>query len=326
MTLRYVVMILALAGCSRGAKVKVVHPAQAPVETTVSTITSGTIDAVQQAVLGFGATGRVAKITTRLGDTVKRGQVLAELENDDLRASFTDTQTEVQRAEELFKEGLVAKAALDDAKRAYETAKSGYERSVLRAPFDGIVAEMNLQLGELSTANPSKAPVRVVDSKPRIVKGEIDEVDMAKVKPGAPARIKVLAVRSAPFKAQVTKVIPYVGTTREQDRSSQIELGFTETTDFVPVGASADIEIITEAKDKALAVPARSVLGSGKNRYVFRVVDDKLAKTPIEIGIGNYDHLEILKGLTEKDLVALPADDVEFADGKRVKTETIAWP
>ena len=314
------------AGCGKKPHLKGIKAAKVAVETTVSTVTSGTVTAEQQAVLGFSAAGRVARIQGKLGDRVRKGQILAELDNADLRAASVDADAELQRNQELFKEGLVSKAAFDDVKRAFETARTAYERSIIRAPFDGTLTELNLQLGELAATAPAKAPMRVVDEQPRIVKGEIDEVDLSKVKEGAPARIKILAVKSQPLPAEVTKVVSFIGTTREQDRSAQVELKFKEANTSVPVGASADIEIVVAAKDGVLGIPSRAILGSGANRHVFKFEDGKVHRVDIKIGAGNYDRSEILEGINEGDIVVQPNDDVELKEGLKAQVDVQPWP
>lgn len=318
--------LIAINACSPKVSVKAVKAVTTAVESTVTTVNSGTIEADQQAVLGFGTTGRVTKVNVRLGDAVKRGQVLAELENTDLKSSEGEATAELERSKKLFAEGLVAPAALDESRRGFEIAHAAWERSLIRAPFDGIITELNLQSGQLAQATTDKAAIRIVDAKPRIIRGDIDEIDLSKVRPGAIARVKILAARAAAFKASVTKVIPFIATTREQDRSSQIELKFEEDTNFIPVGASADIEIIVGAKDKTLAVPTKAVFGAGDQRHVFRDNGGKLEKVPVKLGIGNYDRSEILEGIKEGDLVVIPASDTDLHDGQKVKVETQPWP
>ncbi len=94
----------------------------------------------------------------------------------------------------------------------------------------------------------------------------------------------------------------------------------------VPVGASAEVEILIETKERALTVPARAVLGTAKQRYVYKVVDGLLVKSMVTVGVGNYEKKEILTGISDKDLVVLPADDNELQNGQKVETETQAWP
>ena len=323
--------ILALfsTACSPGPQLKAIKAAKASVESTITTTSSGTVDADQQAVLGFSVTGRVMRIHVRLGDTVKRGQILAEIENSDLQTIYHQASDDLGRAQELFKDGLVSKVALDDAKKNLDVARVNLDRSVIRAPFDGVITEQNLQIGELTahdTTSSAKAPMRIVDQKPRIVKGDIDEIDLARVHVGSPARIKILAARPTPFLATVSRVVPYVSTTKEQDRTSQIELQITEAESAIPVGASADVEVITERKDDVLAVPARAVLGTGDQRYVYRFNDGRIEKTSIKTGVGNYDRRQIIEGLSEGDVVVYPSDTVELKDKLKVKTEILPWP
>lgn len=318
--------LLILAACSSGVPLKATKISKNKVETTVSTVSAGTVDAVNQAVLSFGTPGKVQKIRVHLGDSVKTGQVLAETENADALLMLETTQQEFKRSEALFKEGLIAKAGFDEARRSSEAARVAYDRTVLRAPFDGIVTELNLRLGESSQVQSVKSPLRVVDIEPRVIKGDIDELDLAKVKVGQKARVRIPSVRPEPFEATVSRVVPFVNTTKEQDRTSQVELRLTDTKVLVPVGASADVEIIVDAKDDALAVPSKLVIGSSTQRHVFLIKNDKLVKTKIRAGLGNYDRTEVLEGVQEGDLVVFPSDTVELKDGLKVKPEMITWP
>lgn len=316
-------------GCKPAIPLKAAQVAKTSVETTITTISSGTVDAERQAVLGFSAPGRVQKIVVRIGDHVSAGQILAQLENIDLQTIAQDAAREQARAKELFNSGLVSRVALDDANRALEVSRANLDKTIIRAPFAGIVTELNLQMGELasSAVTPGgKSPIRLIDLKPRIVKGDIDEVDLGKVKKGAPARIRILAVRSQPFVAQVSRVVPFVSASKEQDRTSQIELKILEDDPRIPVGASADVEIIVDKKEDVAAVPARLVLGTGDQRYLYKWVDGRAVKTPVTLGLGNYDRAEIRSGVAVGDIVLFPSDEVELKDGVKVGANVIKWP
>jgi HlyD family secretion protein len=319
-----------VTACHQRPKLKGVRAVATTVESTVTTISSGTVTAEQQAVLAFGVVGRVSKIRVHLGDTVTQGQVIAELENSDLQVVADDAVREAQRSKKLFGEGLVSQVALDEAKRASELARVNLDKTMIKAPFAGVITELNLELGESSSVGSAvtKSPVRLVDLKPRIIKGDIDEVDLGKVHVGQKARVRIPAAGPSPFTALVRKVVPYVDTTKEQDRTSQIELTVDDAgrKEPVPVGASAEIEIVIDRKEGALAVPSRLVLGSGASRYLFRMDGDRLRKTEIKPGVGNYDRLEIVGGLKEGDVVVYPSDDAELVDGLKAKVETTPWP
>jgi HlyD family secretion protein len=316
------------SGCTVTHPVKAVRAAFAPVESTITTISSGTVAANQQAVLSFGTIGRINEVLVRAGDKVKKNQRLASLENLDLKVADQTAQAELRRTRDLAREKLVSPAALDEARRAAEMAQMTFDRSIILAPFDGLVTEVNLRKGEIAQAQsaPDKPPIRLIDLKPRLVKGEIDEVDLGKVKVGLEARVKIPALENKRFKARVTSVVAFVSSNREQDRTSQIELQFDDSEDLIPVGASADVEILIAKKERALTVPARSVLGTVKQRYVYKVVDEHIERSNVTVGVGNYDRREILSGVKEGDVVVVPSDDYDLKSADKVKVTGQPWP
>lgn len=323
---------LSFSACGKKPKVEAIKMATGPVESTVTTINSGTVEAQSQAALAFGTVGRIAKIYVTLGSKVNAGSLIAELENADLKAIYKETEKELVRAEELFKNGLVSISNLDSAKRAREVSRLNYEKTVMKAPFAGLITAMDLKPGEFyqSSTNASNKPaVQIIDLKKRIIKGEIDEVDLQKVAIGYLARVKIPAMKNQIFKAKVTNVVPFVSTAKDQDRTSQIELEIIEANNdgvLIPVGASADVEIISEAKDNVKILPAGVFMGTGKTRNLFKIVKGKLVKQEVKLGLGNYERVEVLSGLTENEVVARPLEGVEMVDGMKVEAIEKKWP
>ncbi|MFM1848734.1 MAG: hypothetical protein RL417_2208 [Pseudomonadota bacterium] len=322
------ILTFLILGCSKPVEVTGVAAVKTRVEATVSSVTSGSVDAEHEVELAFGAVGRVSVLNVKLGSKVKRGEILAELENLDLKQTLTKANSDLARAQSLLRSKVLASTESEEALKAQELAHANYEKSLIRAPFDGVVAEINLEVGQLSqiTAVIPRALIRLVDLEPRYVEAEIDEVDMPKVSLGLPARIKILAVRREPFNATVRKVVPFVNAAREQDRTSQIELTVQNEGVLLPVGASADVEILTEARDDVLAIPSRAVFGRGGNRYVFKLAGTTAVKTSVEIGLSNYDRTEITKGLSPGDVVLTPRESAELVDGAAVKETRQSWP
>jgi HlyD family secretion protein len=270
--------------------------------------------------LAFGTVGRVQEVNVKLGDPVKAGQVLAQVENDDLKSRLQSTLEEYERSQRLSKSDAMSQSGVTQARASHDAAVTAYEKSLIKAPYDGMVAELNLEVGELSqiTAVIPQAPIRVVDVKPRYVRAEIDEVDLPKVKVDLPARVKVLAIRKEPFAARVRKVIQFVSSIREQDRTSEIELDIDSEGLLLPAGASADVEVITDTKDDVLTITSRALLGRGGDRYVYVLDGSRLKKTPVKVGIYGYTVSEIVSGISLSDKVVLPSDKFELTDGLRV--------
>ncbi len=314
------VVIFFVTGCKERPEVRVAPVARAHVEATVSSVNSGTVRAEGNTELAFGTVGRVKEVNVKLGDSVRQGEILAQVENDDLKSRLQSTLEEYERSLRLSKSDAMSQSGVTQARANYDAAVTAYEKSLIKAPYDGVVAELNLEVGELSqiTAVLPLAPIRVVDVKPRYVRAEIDEVDLPRVRIDLPARVKILAIRKEPFKAHVRKVVPFVSSIREQDRTSEIELDIDSEGLLLPAGASADVEVITETKDNVLTVSSRALLGRGEGRYVYMLEGSKLKKVPVKIGIYGYTVSEVVSGLTPHDEVVLPSDKFELTEGLRV--------
>ncbi len=321
-------LLLLLIGCSKTPEVKGVGAAIMSVELTVSSVNSGTVTAEHEAELAFGTVGRVKSLNTKVGLNTKKGDVLSEIENIDLKTIFETAHHDLVRAKDLFKSRVVSTQDVEGRQRAFDLAEGNYEKSIIRAPFDGLITEINIDVGQLSqiTAISPKPLIKIVDLEPRYIEAEIDEVDLPRVTVGLPTRVKILAVRREPFKATVRRVVPYISSAREQDRTSLIELNVDSEGILLPAGASADVEIIAQNKDRVLAVPSRVVLGRGQQRYVFKYEDGRAVRTPVTVGIGNYDRTEIVEGLSENDIVLYPAENVELEDGSKVSITKLPWP
>ena len=326
-------LIFALTSCSSKPKVEAIKMATGAVESTVTTINSGTVEAQNQAELAFGTVGRISKIYVSLGSKVNAGALVAELENADLKAVYDEASKELKRSDELYRNGLVSISNLDSSRRAREVARLNYEKTVMKAPFTGMITSMDLKVGEFYQSTPiiNKKPlVQIIDLKKRIIKGEIDEVDLQKVAIGFLARVKIPALRNQILKAIVTKVVPFVSTAKDQDRTSQIELEIVESKDdkniLIPVGASADVEIISETKDGVKILPASVLTGTGKTRFLYKIINGKLVKKEVKLGLGNYDRVEIIDGLTNDELVANPKNGIELIDGMKVEAVEVKWP
>ena len=313
--------LLLSVGCKNRPEVRVVSVAKAHVEATVSSVNSGTVMAERITSLAFGTVGRVKEVNCKLGDPVHQGDILAQVENDDLKSRLQSAQEEYERSQRLSKSDAMSQSGVTQARANYDAAKTSYEKSLIKAPYDGVIAELNLEVGELSqiTAVIPEAPIRMVDLQPRYVRAEIDEVDLPKLKVGLNARVKILAVRKEPFKATVRKVVPFVSSVREQDRTSEIELTVDNEGILLPAGASADVEVVTDTKDDVLTVSSKALLGRGSERYVYVLEGARLKRVPVQIGIYGYTVSEIKSGLSLSEEVVLPSDKFELSSGLRVR-------
>jgi membrane fusion protein (multidrug efflux system) len=328
-----ITILFVLLSCSKKIIVDSIKVQPGKVESTVTTINSGTVEALRQAELAFGTVGRVATIHSSVGTIVNTGAVIAELENADLKAVFEESEKEYSRSQELFKNGLVSISNLDAAKKNREVARINLEKTMIKAPFQGLITALDLKIGEFyqsAQALNQKPRVQIIDLEKRIIRGEIDEIDLDKVKNGQEASVKIPAFKKLTFKGVVTKVVPFVSTAKDQDRTSEIKLELiipnTKMIAEIPVGASADVEIVVEKKEAKMIIPTRFILGVGSHKYVYKINGNKMIKSEIKIGVGNYDKSEILEGLSLNDFIGKVPDGVEDVEGLSVEKREIPWP
>lgn len=327
----FFLLLIFLSACGNKIKLDSVRMKNGTIESTVTTINSGTVEAKNQAELSFGSIGRIFKIYKNAGEKLKQGDLIAELENADLKAILNDATKELKRSNELFQNGLVAISQLDNAKKNREIARINFEKTLMTAPFEGILTFMDLKPGEFyqSAKKINNQPyVQMIDLKKRIIKGEVDEIDLQKIRQGNKARIKIPALKNNTINAIVSRVVPFVSTAKDQDRTGQIELEILDqnTNQLIPAGASADVEIITELKNNAQILPANVLFGAGKIRQLYKIVNGKLKKEKVKIGLFNYSTVEILEGVTSSDLIAKPKEGIDLNEDLKVDSSEIQWP
>lgn len=318
-----VTLLSLVIGCKKTSQVRVVSIKLGEVEAVVVGVNSGTVKAEQVAELAFGAVGRVKRVAVSLGSSVNTGDILAEIENDDLHSQLEVAREELARAQRLEKNRAASRSTVIQAQGIFDSARIAYNKSLIVAPFDGLIVERNLEVGQLSqiTAVIPAPALRIVDTKPRYILVDIDEVDSSKIALGQKARIKILAVRREPFSGVVRKVVPFVSSVREQDRTTAVELTIDSEGFLLPVGASADVEIITEQRKDVLVAPSQAVLGRGGTRHVFVVDSNQLEKRQVQVGISGFEATEIVQGLQLKDSIAMPSDKFELKDTMSVEIQ-----
>ena len=221
-----------------------------------------------------------------------------------------------------------ARAQVKEAGARIAAAHADTDRTVLRAPFDGIVAEINGEIGEYLTPSPPGIPtlpaVDLIDDSCLYVTSPIDEVDAAHLKVSMPARITLDAYRGKHFAGHVRRIAPYVLALEKQARTVEVEVEFEDPQSAskegnLLVGYSADIEVVTETRDKVLRIPTSALMPGNK---VLALGDDGLlAEHPIEIGLSNWEFTEIKGGLKAGDKVVTSLDRDGVKAGARAEVE-----
>ncbi len=294
----------------------------ASIENLVKTVSvTGKVDSDNSVNLVFQAGGNLDYLGVKVGDTVKKGQLIASLNKDNLWAAFRQAQqdfTAAKAASEQYYSGntnatesydqKVKRTALDATQnKAYDNmviAQKAVYNSNLYSPIDGIVTRAD---ADAVGMNVTAATVfTVIDPNSLVFKLEVDQADIGKIALGQKVKIVLDAFPDKTFIKSVDK-IDFVshattsgGNAYYVNSSLPLDLGFR-------IGMAGNADIIVATKDNVLTIPASGVMD---DNTVYKKLNDKYVKTKVKIGLQNDTLSEIISGLSEGDTVAIDPSSV----------------
>jgi len=221
-------------------------------------------------------------------------------------------------------EAAQATAAVSEARVGVTEAT--LEKTRLIAPFDGVVAEINGELNEYVTPSPIGIPtppaIDLIANRCFYLTAPIDEVDVAGITVGQTARVTLDAFGERRFQGRVRRIADYVLDVEKQARTVDVEVEFVDPADIEQLlaGYSADVEIILDVRNDTLRIPTESVV-EGNKVYVFVLESDLIEQRQVETGTANWDHTEIVDGLSEGEFVVTSVDREGLADGVDARRE-----
>ena len=249
---------------------------------------------------------------------------MTKLRADRLASEEAADQTQ-GRAESTAAACTAAEDATSVADARVDVTKAHLERTQLHAPFAGVIAEINGEVGEFVTPSPVGIPtpptVDLIDGSCLYISAPIDEVDAPRVRAGLPARISLDAFPGQAFPGHVRRVAPYVLDQEKQARTVEIEAEFDDPEKAgLLAGYSADVEVVLEERADTLRLPT-SVILPDKTVFVFDAATGTIAVRPVETGIANWEFTEIVAGLAAGDRVVSSIDRDGVVDGAAVTPE-----
>jgi HlyD family secretion protein len=213
-------------------------------------------------------------------------------------------------------------ARIREAQASLDLQLAQLDQATLRAPFAGIVAEINGELGEVVTPSPPGIPtppaVDLIDDQCLFVEAPIDEVDAGQVRPGMPVRISLDAFPGRTFAGRVSRIAPFVRELEKQARTVDVEVKFERVPPDLMLlsGYSADVEILLDQR-QTLRVPTESLLEGGR---VLRYDPGSghLREQRVELGLSNWRWSEVRGGLAVGDRILPGLQHEGLADGSVV--------
>lgn len=310
--------------------------ATATTETVKETVSAdGTLQAARTAELDFAVSGTVTGVLVKPGDRVKKGQVLARVDDAALVATAEAAQASLDAASSQLDTDQDAgasdvqiaadQAALLAAKADLADAAQAVEDAALRSTIDGTVAAVEVAKGDRAGssspagADPDAAAepaITVVSAGRFVVEANVAATDVEKLKTGLQTEITVSGVGET-----VYGTLKKVDLVAQADDSGAavfpVTIEVTGTRDDLYAGTSATVSIIVSQRTGVLTVPSRALTTEDGKTFVTVQVDGEDVRTEVTTGEAFGMSTEITKGLGEGAVVVLPAVRLPSGGGNR---------
>jgi membrane fusion protein, multidrug efflux system len=308
--------------------VQMAEPTRGPaVEAVYAT---GTVEPTIMLPIAGRRTARLERLAVDEGEAVKKGQLLAQLDDSDMEAALNElkarreqAQRDYNRLNQIRNSAAVSRAALDAAEAELRAATAALERAQsdlddlkLVAPDDGRIVRRDGEVGELIAANQPVfwftccAPLRIT--------AEVDEEDIPQVAVDLPVLIRADAFPGQVFDGHVQAITPKGDPTA---RSYRVRIGLDGDTPLM-IGMTAETNIVLRRDENALLIPRQALDGE----TVWSVdADDQLVPHKVRVGAKSDKNAEILDGLDPGTAVVINPKP-GFEAGQKVRRQSHPWP
>ena len=268
------------------------------------------------------APGRISKIKVEVGDNVKKGQILVEMDETTLsqqEMQLKNLETEFNRIDQLYQVGGVSKSEWDNVKLQLEVARKSFqtlkENTRLESPIDGVVTARNYDNGDLYGGQAILVVQKMAPVKLTI---NVSEQYYSKVKKGDAVSIELDAYPGETFKGKVSLIYPTVDA---MTHTFPVELNVANEDLKLRPGmfarATLNLGTLNHVVVPDLAIDKRA--GSG-DRFVYVYKDGKVRYSKVELGQRLGDRYELLSGVENGAQIVI-AGLAKLADGKEVEVE-----
>lgn len=290
---------------------------------------SGTLEADRQATIRAEVGGSVVALAAEPGQAVNRGAVLARIDDSGIRDAYESSRAQVRSAEmnadlarrnaaraaRLAEGGAIAErdleeaewgrqsaeALLSDAQARQASAEKQLERTVLRAPFTGVVAERAVRLGDIVQAG--TVLLTIVDPASLKYEGTVPVDALGKLRLGTSVRLTLAGTGQAPIVGRVSRINPAVDPATRQVR---VTVAVPNAGGRLPAGLFAEGRLASETRE-GIVVPAAAVDRRGLRPLVMRVRAGQVQRVEVELGLIDPagERMEVRQGLSAGDTLLL---------------------
>jgi HlyD family secretion protein len=223
-----------------------------------------------------------------------------------------EADTLAGQAEVATRAVAAAQAARDQGSANVTVARTALGRTVVRAPFAGIVLTTHIEEGEVTA--PGTPLVVMADDSEVHVDADLDEADLGRVQAGMPAEVSFDAFPTDRFTGRVTEIAPSVTQDLRGNRAVSMRLSLARDARF-RVGMSADVDVVVATREHVLAVTPSAVMGRGTDRSVYVLDGSTVRRRSVTTGVSTWEAVEVTRGLREGERVVVSLNVEGLTDG-----------
>jgi len=296
--------------------VEIIQVFKEPLEETLNLI--GTVEADREMKVSFKIGGKLKCIEFEEGDLVKKGALLAELDNAELLArkekaleNKNKAKRDQERMENLHNKNIVPLSSVQDAQTIYVAAQTelkiiqeNLRNSRIEVPFTGRITRKLSEVGEI--VGPGTPVAILTEMDPVVVKAAVPDNFIRKITIGGTARVKVDSYPEERF----TGTIVSLDTTADPlSRTFRMEIRLSNREEKLRPGLIAHVEITHVRKDPVMLIPLDVVVGFGTEPSVFVVEDSKAMRRIIKTGSIIGERVEVFEGLAPGDSLVVSGQE-----------------
>jgi len=289
---------------------------------------SSTIIASEEVHLAPSSPGKIEKIFVEIGDRVKKGEILVQMDRTQLHQALVNlknTETDFMRLDTLNKVGSISKQQYDQMKARYEIAKSNVEflqeNTILLAPFNGVISGKYYEDGELYSGAPNTsagkaAILSIVQIDPLKVIVHISENYFPFVKEGMNANVTSDLYPDKNIPGKVLRVYPTID---PSTRSFTCEIIINNKNELLRPGMFCRV-LLNLGEELALVVPAVAILKmqGTDERYLFLEVDGRARRVTVTLGKRFDDKIEVISDEIREGSNLIVSGQARLVDGVKV--------
>lgn len=302
----------------------------APVQMNEMKNQTGTILPDEEVDLSFETSGKIVAIHFNEGTRVKKGDLLAKMNDRPLQAQLLKLQAQKKLSEEkefrqrsLLEKDAISRESYDQVATELQSIEADIllvqariAETELRAPFDGIIGLRLLSEG--SYASPATKIVRLVKTSPLKIEFSIPERYASEVKPGFPIEF-TLDGNNNVFKASVYAVDPKINI---DTRTIGVRALYPNTREELRPGRFASISMRLSQIDNTIAIPTEALIPEMEGEKVFVYRSGKASSVKVETGLRTEALIQIKAGLAFGDTL-LTSGILQLREGLPVKLDTV---